>query len=141
MNGRWKVIDASGNLVQKQINSTTTVGIDPTQLAALNANASIWQPIRTTTGFYPMSYAVEDGSFLRINNLTLGYTLPKTLLGKAKVSSLRFYGTVYNVAIITNYSGYDPDVNAKRANPLTPGVDYSAYPRGRTFLIGLNLSF
>ncbi|MGF2414495.1 MAG: SusC/RagA family TonB-linked outer membrane protein, partial [Ferruginibacter sp.] len=141
MNGRWKVIDGKGNLVQKQINSTTTVGIAPTDLAALNAGATIWQPIRTTTGFYPMSYAVEDGSFLRINNITLGYNLPKTLLKKAKISSLRFYVTVYNAATLTSYSGYDPDVNAKRGNPLTPGVDYSAYPRGRTFLAGLNLSF
>ena len=141
MNGRWKVIDTKGNLVQKQINSTTTVGIAPDQLAALNSGASIWQPIRTTTGFYPMSYAVEDGSFLRINNITLGYNLPKTLLQKVKISSLRIYATVYNAATFTSYSGYDPDVNAKRANPLTPGVDYSAYPRGRTILAGLNLSF
>lgn len=141
MNGRWKVIDTKGNLVQKQINSTTTVGIAPADLAALNSGATIWQPIRTTTGFYPMSYAVEDGSFLRINNITLGYSLPKSLLKKAKITNLRFYATVYNVATLTSYSGYDPDVNAKRGNPLTPGVDYSAYPRGRTFLAGLNLSF
>lgn len=141
MNGRWKVIDSKGNLVQKQINSSTTVGIAPADLAALNAGATIWQPIRTTTGFYPMSYAVEDGSFLRINNITLGYNLPKSLLKKAKISSLRFYATIYNAATLTSYSGFDPDVNAKRGNPLTPGVDYSAYPRGRTFLAGLNLSF
>jgi len=141
MNGRWKVIDGKGNLVQKQINSTTTVGIAPTDLAALNAGANIWQPIRTTTGFYPMSFAVEDGSFLRINNITLGYNLPKKIISRAKITSLRIYATVYNVATLTSYSGYDPDVNAKRANPLTPGVDYSAYPRGRTFLAGLNVSF
>lgn len=141
MNGRWRVIDARGNLVQKQINSTTTVGIAPDQLAALNAGATIWQPIRTTTGFYPMSYAVEDGSFLRINNVTLGYSLPKSLIKRAKISSLRVYATVYNLATLTSYSGYDPDVNAKRSNPLTPGVDYSAYPRGRTLLAGVNLSF
>ncbi|MFN8252868.1 MAG: TonB-dependent receptor [Ferruginibacter sp.] len=141
MNDRWKVIDARGNLVQKQINATTTVGIAPDQLAALNANAKIWQPIRTTTGFYPMSYAVEDGSFLRINNLTLGYTLPKSIIKRAKISSFRIYATVYNLATLTSYSGFDPDVNAKRSNPLTPGVDYSAYPRGRTFLAGVNLSF
>ncbi len=141
MNGRWKVIDAKGERVQKQINSTTTVGIAPDQLAALNSGATIWQPIRTTTGFYPMSYAVEDGSFLRINNITLAYNFPKSLLKKIKISSLRFYATLYNAATLTSYSGYDPDVNAKRANPLTPGVDYSAYPRGRTMLAGLNLSF
>jgi TonB-linked SusC/RagA family outer membrane protein len=141
MNGRWKVIDDKGNLVQKQINATTTVGVAPADLAAINANASIWQPIRTTTGFYPMSYAVEDGSFFRINNITLGYTLPKRIVNKAKISSLRIYATMYNVATLTSYSGYDPDVNAKRGNPLTPGVDYSAYPRGRTILAGLNVSF
>jgi len=141
MEDRWKFIDGDGNLVQKQINSTTTVGISPEELAALNANAKIWQPIRTTTGFYPMSYAVEDGSYLRINNITLGYNLPKELLRKVRISNLKVYVTVYNVATITGYSGYDPDVNARRSNPLTPGVDYSAYPRGRTFLAGLNLSF
>ena len=141
MNGRWKVIDNGGNLVQKQINATTTVGVAPDILSKLNAGATIWQPIRTTTGFYPMSYAVEDGSYLRINNITIGYKVPVKIISKAKISSLRIYATVYNVATITGYSGYDPDVNAKRSNPLTPGVDYSAYPRGRTFLAGLNLSF
>ena len=88
-----------------------------------------------------MSYAVEDGSFLRVNNITLGYTLPRKMMSKVKINSLRFYATVNNVATITGYTGYDPDVNAKRNNPLTPGVDYAAYPRGRTFIAGLNLSF
>jgi hypothetical protein len=141
MNDRWKVIDASGNLVQKQINTTTAVGIAPDQLAALNANAQIWTPIRTTTGFYPSSYAVEDGSYIRINNITLGYTLPRKLLQKAKIASLRFYATANNIATLTGYSGYDPDVNSRRNSALTPGVDYASYPRGRTFIFGVNLSF
>jgi hypothetical protein len=141
MNDRWRVIDRSGNLVQKQVNNTTVIGISPDSLSSLNANARIWTPIRTTTGFYPSSFAVEDGSFIRINNITLGYTLPRQLMQKAKISSLRVYATVYNVATITGYSGYDPDVNVKRNSPLTPGVDYSAYPRGRTFVAGVNLSF
>lgn len=141
MNGRWRVIDEKGNLIQKQTNSTTVIGISPDSLAAINAGATIWQPIRTTTGFLPMSFAVEDGSFLRINNVTLGYTLPKGILQRAKISSLRIYVTAYNLATITGYSGYDPDVNVKRNNPLTPGVDYAAYPRGRTYVAGVNLSF
>ena len=95
----------------------------------------------STNGFAPMSFAVEDGSFLRINNITLGYTLPSRLTQRAKISSLRVYATVYNVATITGYSGYDPDVNARRSSPLTPGVDYAAYPSGRTFLAGINLNF
>jgi TonB-linked SusC/RagA family outer membrane protein len=140
MSDRWKVIDPSGNLIQKETNNTV-IAISPDSLAAFNAGAKIWQPIRTTTGFAPTSFAVEDGSFIRINNITLGYNLPKSLLQRAKISALRIYATVYNVATITGYSGYDPDVNARRNTPLTPGVDYSAYPRGRTFLAGVNLSF
>jgi TonB-dependent starch-binding outer membrane protein SusC len=141
MNNRWKVIDQNGNLIQKQVNATTAIGISADSLSAVNAGATIWQPIRTTTGFYPMSFAVEDGSYIRINNLTIGYTLPKSVLSRAKISSFRIYATVYNVATITGYSGYDPDVNARRNTPLTPGVDYGAYPRGRTYLVGFNLSF
>jgi hypothetical protein len=86
------------------------------------------------------SWAIEDGSFLRINNITLGYTLPTRLTQKAKIKSLRFYGTVDNLAIFTNYTGYDPEVNTRRSTPLTPGVDYSAYPRSRAFIFGVNLS-
>ena len=140
-NNRWRVIDASGNLVQKQINATTAVGIAPDQLAALNAGASIWQPFITTSGFAPSSFAVEDGSYIRINNITVGYTLPQKLTQKVKIGSLRFYATANNVATITGYSGYDPEVNARRNTALTPGVDYSAYPRGRTFVAGLNVTF
>jgi len=141
MNNRWKVIDGSGNLVQKQPDANTVIGIAPDQLQLLNANAKIWQPIRTTTGFYPSSFAVEDGSYIRINNITLGYTLPKKWIVKAGISNLRVYVTGTNIATLTHYSGFDPDVSTRRGSPLTPGVDYGGYPRGRTFLFGLNVSF
>jgi len=140
-NDRWKYIDASGVLVQKQIDASTAIGIAPDQLAALNATAQIWTPSLSTNGFIPSSYAIEDGSYLRISNLTLGYTLPATLTKKVSISSVRLYGTVNNLATITGYSGYDPDVNARRNTPLTPGVDYGAYPRGRTFVFGVNVNF
>ena len=141
MNGRWRVIDANGNLIQKQPDATTVIGIAPDQLAAINAGANIWQPYKSTGGYAPMSFAVEDGSFLRINNITLGYTLPQSILKRAKIASLRLYVTANNIATITGYSGYDPDVNARRSSALTPGVDYAAYPRGRTVIAGVNLSF
>jgi len=57
-----------------------------------------------------------------------------------KLDRARFYFTVNNLAVLTGYSGYDPEVSARRSNPVTPGVDYSAYPRSRTFLLGVNLS-
>ena len=127
MRDRFRTIDGAGNLVT-----------EPTALAALNENAQIWRPTR---GRYLLSsWAIEDGSFLRVNNLTLGYTLPKALVQRAHLTQLRFYVTANNVYTFTNYSGYDPEVNTRRGTPLTPGVDYAAYPRSRAFLVGVNLS-
>lgn len=139
MNGRWKVITPSGQTAQ-WVSGNNVLGIAPDQLAALNANATIWQPIRGAGAFYPHSWAIEDGSFLRFNNLTIGYSFPASKLAGSKISKLRLYVTANNFAIITNYSGYDPEVSV-RNNPLTPGLDYSAYPKSRTFLFGINASF
>jgi hypothetical protein len=143
MEGRWKVIDAKGNLIQKEVAtpSIAVIGISPDSLAAVNAGATIWSPGRSTNGFAPSSFAVEDGSFIRINNITVGYTFSSTVLKRLHISSLRAYGTIYNVATITGYSGYDPDVNARRSALTTPGVDYAAYPRGRSFIFGVNVTF
>jgi TonB-dependent starch-binding outer membrane protein SusC len=123
------------------INATTgAVVTDPAELTALNANAKIWTPLRTQR-WWLHSWAIEDGSYLRFNNITLGYTLPKKLTSKAKISSFRLYATVNNLATITNYTGYDPDVTARRTDPLTPGVDFAAYPRSRTWVFGVNVNF
>jgi len=107
------------------------------RLQEVNKDANIWTPTRT---YFLHSWAVEDGSFLRINNVTLGYTVPKALTQRAKVNTLRFYVTLNNLYTFTKYTGYDPEVNTRRSSPLTPGVDYAAYPRSRAFLFGLNLS-
>jgi TonB-linked SusC/RagA family outer membrane protein len=113
---------------------------DPEQLEAMNKNATIWQAANSLTRLH--SWAVEDGSFLRLNNLTIGYSFPKGLLYKFHLEQLRVYVTGYNLWLWTNYSGFDPEVDAVRKNgPLTPGIDYSAYPRSRTFNFGLNLTF
>jgi len=125
---RWTNVDGSGQLIT-----------DPTQLAAANENTTMWSPYMSRYIF--SDWAVEDGSFLRLNTLTLGYTLPDTFVTKMRISKLRFYATVNNVFVLTNYSGLDPEVSTRRATPLTPGVDYSAYPRNRQFVFGLNLNF
>jgi len=112
---------------------------DTSVLNTINANATMWS---TPTGRYAVtSWAIEDGSFLRLNNITLGYTLPTKLTKKFYIQKLRVYGSAYNVAIWTKYSGYDPEVDSRRATPATPGVDYSAYPKSRSFNFGLNLTF
>jgi hypothetical protein len=87
------------------------------------------------------SWAIEDGSFLRLNTLTVGYTLPAKFTKKAGMSNLRMYITAYNLHVFTNYSGYDPEVDTRRNPPLTPGVDYSAYPKSRSFIAGFNVTF
>jgi hypothetical protein len=84
---------------------------------------------------------VEDGSFLRLNTLTLGYTIPKNIVGRIKLENLRLYASAYNVYTWTNYSGFDPEVSTRRKTALTPGVDYSAYPKSRSIVFGLNLTF
>ncbi|MDP4208747.1 MAG: TonB-dependent receptor [Bacteroidota bacterium] len=112
---------------------------DATALDALNANAKIWSPGLGKYVFH--SWAVEDGSFLRLNNVTLGYTLPKKWMTKLYVQQLRFYVSAYNLFVWTKYSGYDPEVDTRRSTPLTPGVDYSAYPRSRAYNFGVNLTF
>lgn len=140
MQGRWKTITPDGQVAQYVNSSGKVIGIAPDQLSALNANATIWQPVRSAGAFYPSSWAIEDGSFLRINNITLGYTFPAVSLGKLKMSKLRLYFTANNLGVFTSYTGYDPEVSV-RSNPVTPGLDYSAYPKSKSFIFGVNASF
>ena len=126
---RWTNIDwSTGQLIT-----------DPDQLDQVNANATLWSP---AVGNAVLSdWAVEDGSFLRLTSATIGYTLPSHITMKAKISRLRFYVTGTNLFCLTNYSGYDPEVDTRRATPLTPGVDYSAYPKSIGYVVGVNLTF
>lgn len=116
-----------------------TLSNDPAELEAMNVGTTMWSPYMSRFVF--SDWAVEDGSFLRLGTLTLGYNLPVSIVKKAKLQNLRFYATGYNLLLITNYSGFDPEVSTRRKTPLTPSVDYSAYPRSRMVVIGLNLNF
>lgn len=116
-----------------------TLSNDPAELAAMNQNTTMWSPYMSRFVF--TDWAVEDGSFLRLNTLTLGYTLPKSLTNRVNIQNLRFYVSGYNLYTWTNYSGFDPEVSTRRRTPLTPGVDYSAYPKSRSVVFGMNLSF
>lgn len=86
------------------------------------------------------SRIIEDGSFLRLKTLSFGYSFPKQLISKAKIDQLRIYFAAENLLTFSNYSGYDPEVSI-REGALTPGLDFSAYPRARTFSFGINLGF
>ena len=85
---------------------------------------------------------VEDGSYLRLSSLTVGYTLPEVLTRKAHISKCRIFFSASNIFVATKYSGLDPEVDTRsKLNPLAIGVDYGAFPKSRSFNFGLNLSF
>ena len=83
---------------------------------------------------------VEDGSFIRLKTVSFGYSLPKSLLQKANITGARVYTSAQNLFTWTKYSGYDPEVSV-RNSALTPGFDFSAYPRARTITLGLSVTF
>jgi len=105
---------------------------------AANANRTLWNPVDVTTNL-TQSYFIEDGSFLRCSDVTLGYTLPKKITQKWGISKARFYVSASNLFIITGYSGQDPEVDIQTG--LTCGMDYNRYPRSRSFVFGTNITF
>jgi TonB-linked SusC/RagA family outer membrane protein len=89
---------------------------------------------------YYSSRVIEDGSYLRLKTVSLGYSLGSAVLKNIKIRSLRAYLSAQNIFTITGYSGPDPEVSVKNST-LTPGFDYSAYPRARTLTFGINATF
>lgn len=118
---------------------------NPADLAALNANAK--HAINYNEAGIVSSEYIEDASFLRLQTLTLGYTLPKDLIKKVGISNARVYFTAGNLFCLKKYNGIDPDVNvspnadSNYSGFPTPGYDYHSYPKTRTFTFGLNVAF
>jgi TonB-linked SusC/RagA family outer membrane protein len=110
--------------------------------------ANRWTPENQTNDLYkvygqgPLVYSsrtIEDGSYLRLKTVSLGYSFNQSLLKKIKIKSFRVYASGQNLYTWTNYSGLDPDVSTY-ATALTPGFDWSAYPKARTIIFGINLT-
>ncbi len=109
-------------------------------LNAANANARTANPISDNIAL--TDKFVEDGSFLRLSTLTIGYSLPEVWLKKAYIKTARIFFTGSNLFCATKYSGADPEVDTRsKINPLATGVDFSAFPKSRAFNFGINLSF
>ena len=125
------------------VNGQLVRATEPADLDRINANAKYANPYHETG--IVSSDGIDDGSYLRLNTLTLGYTFPKQLISKIGMSNLRIYGTVYNLFTITGYDGLDPEVNANAnlnsAVYPTTGLDWGTYPRARSFVVGLNVNF
>ncbi|MBI9062414.1 MAG: TonB-dependent receptor [Marinilabiliaceae bacterium] len=119
--------------------------------------ADLWTPYNTDTDVNTIRYQtvygkapkgnnvdsryVEDGTYLKLKTLSLGYTLPKTLLERWGFSKCRVYVSGQNLVTWTNYSGYDPDVSVGKYGALTPNLDYSAYPQSSIVSGGIELVF
>ena len=84
---------------------------------------------------------IEDGSYLRIQNVTFGYTLNSDLANKIGISKLKLYGSIQNLYTFTNYTGYDPEIGSYNQNTLLTGIDAGRYPSPRTYTIGVNVEF
>ena len=147
---RWNGIDLSlffqGVYGNKIYNALRTITEGNGQSATLstsmrdvwstsNPNGTIPNPAASgsTRNKEFSSRLIEDGSYLRLKNIQLGYTLPQHITMKAHISRLRFYVSVSNAFTITGYTGYDPEVGS--------GVDWGNYPQSRTVLFGTNINF
>lgn len=108
-----------------------------------NTNTEVPRPRRgdeNPNNFISSRY-IEDGSYLRIQNVRLGYTIPQSVSQKIKMNRLRLYGTVQNLYTFTNYTGLDPEVGSLNQDALLLGVENGRYPSPRTFTVGLNVEF
>ncbi|MBQ7258462.1 MAG: TonB-dependent receptor [Paludibacteraceae bacterium] len=140
---RYSMFDATGAYLPDVISARPEIGYDfdlmAKELDAINANKTR-SPY--SKGYLITDEFVEDGSFLRLNQLTLGYSLAEKWISKAYITKCRIYVQASNLFCATKYSGFDPEVDVLGSkNPLQPGVDYSAYPKSRGFNVGVNLSF
>jgi hypothetical protein len=84
---------------------------------------------------------MQDASYLRLKNISLGYNFDPAIAHKILAKQVRIYISAQNLLTITHYTGYDPEVNTFGQNNLLQGIDFGAYPSVKTFLAGLNISF
>lgn len=135
---RWSYTQNTGSHDDIMQNGNISAGNIIEMLAEMNASTTLWNPADVISNTMN-SYFVEDGSFVRLSDLTIGYTLPKNIIKKIGLSKVRAYVSASNLFIITGYSGYDPEVDIQSG--LTPSMDYNRYPRNRAFSFGLNVNF
>lgn len=123
-------------------NNAQTDALDRWNSESDPGNGQVIRANRSATGMNgtTSTWHIEDGSYLRIKNITFGYTLPKQWLSNIGINHARVYFSTQNPFTFTKYSGYNPEVNMK-GNSLTPGIDYGTYPLAKSFVFGLNVTF
>jgi len=135
LNQRYLTAFGFSNITQYAYDNTWRSPEDP--------RGGLYRVSRTPTGFSNQvsTYMIEDGSYVRVRNITLGYSLPKKLLSKASFDRVRIYFTAQNPFTFTKYPGYNPEVNQRPEDALTQGEDYGTYPLAKSYVLGINLTF
>ncbi len=159
-NFKYKAIDLSiffqwsyGNEVLNA-NRYYFEGGESLQVRSLNMFNTVsdrWTPENQTNKLYSAtgtgvsgwynSRVIEDGSYLRLKTVSLGFTFPSSITKRLKIENFRIYSSAQNLFTWTKYSGQDPEVSTRSSSALTPGFDWSSYPNVRTITIGMNLTF
>jgi TonB-dependent starch-binding outer membrane protein SusC len=121
----------------QKINQISTILTDSWNPTNTSATRPAVDATRDFASFRRSSFFIQDGSFIRLQNISLGYKIPVTTF----IRSARVYFSAQNLFLITNYKGFDPEVNNQGQNNLNRGDDYDAYPRARTFTVGLSIGF
>lgn len=150
-NFRW-----SSNIVfslnrNKVMSLDTETGMLPRAFQVGSETATVTNPSTTMPRLYTSSYAnnnnrvsdayIEDGSYIRLQNVSLSYTLPRQWIHKIKLTNVKVYCNIQNLFTITKYDGYDPEVGSLWGDALKNGIDYNRYPSPRIYTFGLNVSF
>ena len=144
---RYSLFDSNGARIGEADNLWPAQGLSGDKYTKLSAAIEAANVGKTTANPY-QTYTVltdkyvEDGSFLRLASLNVGYSLPDRWIRKAKMNKARIFFSATNLFVVTNYSGADPEADTRSGvNPLAVGVDYSAFPKSRGYNFGLNIAF
>ena len=131
------------NRAQYALNDPNGSDLDPANVYLANPGTDIPRPTTTDNNRNNRmsDRFIEDGSYVRLQNLLLGYTFPTAMTRKARIERLRLYVNAQNIATWTDYSGYDPEIGAFNQDPLLQNVDMGRYPTPRVFTFGLDVDF
>ena len=123
-------------------NNATTAALDRWTPDNTNTDVPVANGGRTRR---PSTRFVEDGSYVRLKNISLGYSLPEDILEKMKIQRFRIYVSAQNIWTLTDYTGFDPEVGYGQTNDTdsnrNAGLDYASYPNAKSFTVGLNVGF
>jgi TonB-linked SusC/RagA family outer membrane protein len=141
------------NYVQNSLQTFENRGFAGVENVSQEYYANAWTPSNPSNKYSRVSYNddaigsavpssawIEDGTFLKLKNLTVGYTLPASIASKAHITKLRIYVSAQNLFTITSYTGLDPEIGLQNGNPTQNGVDNGTYPSSHFYTIGLNVT-